>query len=265
MRRPRLQALSAGHALAEGSALGAALREVRRADAAALAEAGDLAGALRRIGLEAQLVRLATAWPAGLLPALRRLRTLPSPFLFYAAFAQLVGYLGLILCAQALIVALLNTKVLPPMAEMAEMAEMQAPDNTAPAGTADLTWWLAGGVIGVPVLSGLVLASASPRVPGWGRQRQRAREAALAAALVEAGAPSEVFATFVRGFDVLRSPPNTLAELDLAQRHSAGAARGNHAAFLAVARLGGLGLLAAFAAAILVDVYQRIANVPVAL
>jgi hypothetical protein len=259
MRRDRLISLTVGHALAADAPLGPALRALGLTEAAALADAGVLHEALRIAGLRGSLGELAGVFPAAVLPAARRLGLLPGVLGFQGPLLQLLVYLGCGILGLRLGQRLLHAQVLPALAEMTA----QPPDDIASLSTLAV---LAAAVIGVPVVGALLLSLAgSPRLPGWGRALRVAREAALAAALWESGAPATLRNRLSATFLDPEVAGRDAADADRRAAAALGLARHNHARFVSAMRIAGLGALTLYAFATLAEIYGLLAQLPVSL
>lgn len=243
MNRFRMTQLLVGHALAEGTPAGEVMRRAGSRStppAGATVDAGWLAVGLRADGFPADLAELAGAWPEALRPALRRLGRLPSQLVLFVRMGETLAYLMLIAMLQALVLSVLGNKVVPVFYKMAEEADVHH------AGA-----WLAlvdgaGVLLGITLLIGpiaLGLLWLPVRLPGWSRHLQRAREAALAAALEEADAPADARRAVLGRFRVLKPAHATSVELDLVFERSAAACLAAQRRLVAVIRGVGLGAL----------------------
>jgi hypothetical protein len=119
-----------------------------------------------------------------------------------------------------------------------------------PVGSFGTAAWLAAGAPG------------STRLPGWGGQRSRAREAVLAAALREAGAPPAAVAAHQRECRFLHGEGATVAELDAIAHASLAAAEVSHRRFTSAVRVVGFAVLTGLALATTATVYSTIAHLP---
>lgn len=259
MRRDRLISLTVGQALAADAPVGPALRALDLAEAATLADAGALTEALRRAGLPAPLVVLATHFPPAVLPAARRLGLLPGAIRFQAPLLQLLFYLGLSTLGLQATQRVLHAYVLPTFAEMT-VQPVQSITSLSTLGA------LAALVLGAPVLGALLLsASGSPRSPGWGRALRVSREAALAAALWESGAPAPLRNRLAANFLDPEAMGRNAADADRRATAALGLAHRSHARFVSAMRMGGLGALTLYAFGTLAEVYDFLAKLPVSL
>lgn len=203
--------LLVGHALAEDTPAGAALREAGLAEdlgAAGEANAGRLGSALRGVHLGSHLQVLADAWPASVRAADRRLRRIPSSFVMQVQLVEVLLYLFLIVVLQFAATSVLTAKVGPAFLY-------------GQVGSADEHWFLVELAyeltrVMIPMLlAGLVAAVLLPvLIPRVASPLRRAREAAMAAALVETGAPPEVRRIVAQGFRKGPPPEATVADLD---------------------------------------------------
>ncbi len=262
MKPKRARQLLLGHALAEGTSVEAAIRESGapfRGEDLLLAQAGRLEDALLRMGFDAPEARLAAAWPACLRPAQRRLASLPSPRGLQAQLLQVLVYVIWLLTAQAILLSVLVTKVVPTLAAMeTELGEVLGHVHL-------LDGLLAATSLSVPFLGAALLAilALPRRLPAWGRQMVRAEEAARAAALLESGAPEDVRAAAWRGFRRLRGQFATAQELDLVLDRAIADATAAQARLVAVVRSVGLGLCVAVGAVTTGVIYHFISRITV--
>ena len=262
MNQQRMRELLLGHALAEGRPGGDVLRTAggpRVVEAAAELDAGRLAAGLTLAGIPEDEARLAQAWPASLRPAQRRLAGFPSRTAVQAQLVEVTSYLCLVALAQAGALFALHAKVLPAMSAMAA-------GGMGPAGRV-VTWFgpAAGGLV---ILGPLLVAAAIVSIrfptltPTGERHRRRARHAAFAAALIEAGAPAGVRAEL---FDALRArPPRaaTVAELDLVSADRLSRAAAAQRRLVALTRGVGLAALIAIATCATASVYHFLSWLP---
>jgi hypothetical protein len=254
MNRRRLTELLVGHAVAEGSAVADALRVSRAPQAraaAAAVQAGNLKAGLLLAGLPPEQARLADLWPPALGPAQRRLRPIPSPLVSLAPTLATLGYLMVIGLLQAAVLSMLSIKVLPSMVEMTGFIGRAHVFDSMPLAEIGLQV-----LLGVLVLMFGVLAFAPHRVPGWGRHRIRAREAALGAALHEAGAPPEVWRAFASSLAALGSEHASQEELDGVMEQALGHAEASERWTTSILRGVGLGALGVVAFVTTVGIYQ---------
>lgn len=193
MNRRRLTVLLVGHALAEDTSAGTALRDAGISGglaAAAEADAGRLGSALRATHLGPQLGPLAEAWPSAVRAADRRLRRIPSSLVVQAQLLQTLVYLLAIALLQAMVLQVLSDKVRPSFLYF-------------DVGAADGKWFMVELVrqlvlLGLPLLFAAIVATVvlPPLVPKVAGPLRRARQAAVAAALIETGAPADVRRSF---------------------------------------------------------------------
>lgn len=221
-------------------------------------ERGDLAASLVALGLDAELARACARWPRAGLPGLRRLEALPTGVAFVAQLTQVLAYFVLVAVLQSLVLAVLRAKVLP-------VLDGVAGDFRNTHGLLDVLsitvslLCLAALPLGLWLLAG---ASGWHRLPGWGRELRRAKEAALAAALRETDAPEDARAAVHGTFRILRDPEAGTGELDELFYEAGAAAEAGLERFLAAARLVGLTLASLLALATLVAVYGTMARLP---
>lgn len=247
MSPSRLAALMAGHALAEGSPVGEALRRSgwpRAIAAAGTVDAGRLAAGLVEAGLDADLSRLAESRPGAVKAAQRRLSQLPSAWELRTHLGATLLLLAVGATVYALILAFLHVKVVPVMERSAGFAHP---------GSVGLDWDLstvtalgvAGQAGGVVLL--LLLAVPPERLPFWGGRLTRAREAALAAAVAEVEEQAGTASGSPRVEDLVY------------ERALAGLAR-TRQRLVAAVRLAGLSALATVAAATTLGFYEFLAE-----
>lgn len=255
MTSARARELLVGHALAAGEPIGPILRgagkegRVGQIAAAEAADAGDLTRALRLAGFPADLVAVAVAWPAAVRPAQRRLTRIPTSLVFHAPLVQTLSWFVGILCIQCAVLAILRLKVAPVFADISSSR-------------AAFDWLYAGEiaflVLGLPFFIA-VLSGWAGRLGfvSWGRHLASARQAALAGALLESGAPSPLgLAPYPLG----ASPGSaSLAELDGVLLFSLAQAEAAHQRFVAATRFFGFGVLTLLALGATAEVYQAVA------
>lgn len=259
MRARRAAQLQAGHALADGLPLGEVLRGMSPAWCQAAAvdfEAGRLRAGLGRIGLPEDLISLAERCPAALGPAQRRLGQLPTAGGFRVPMVASLGYLLVLSLFQVVVALLITHRVEPAFAEMG----LDAPLALAP-----WVWVASPGVIALVVLCLLALSLTSVLLPGrlggWGVHLQRAREACLAAAVVEAGAPVGVQRQLAAGFRAFDAAPLGLLELEATVAVAVAEAVRRHQRAVAGVRLVGTGVLALVAAVMTAAIYLSLSQV----
>ena len=253
MKRRRLTELLVAHALTEGTSVGLALRQSGGPLAiagAAKADAGQLLDALRTARITEGQALLAEAWPAAAVAALRRLDRLPDLRVKQAQLQEVLAYLFVVAGIQAAALALLSSAV------------VEEGYGAMGAGLGSALGWFPAVIVSLLALEAGLVAAASvvvwrpESVPGWGRARRRARGAALAAAMQEAGAPSELWRTATDAADESAPVLATEAELQLLFETALASEEAGHQRLLAGVRAVGLGLLAAVAAATTVAVYS---------
>jgi hypothetical protein len=253
----RAALLLTAHALSRQEPVSERLRSLpfpEARQAASEMDAGRLAGGLRFLGVDEGLGGVVARWPRALGPALRRLDSLPSVFLFRVHLAQTLGYFGLVLLVQLAVNAVLKAKVLGVFHHM---------------GGTDLFIDLSQAVIGLVFLVLLPVglwvalgASGWARLPGWGRHLARASQAAAAAALVEAGAPEDVRAAARQDFRLLPTPASSAADLEELFLEARAQAERALTRFLVAVRVVGFTLLTLLALAIVLSVLGTVARLP---
>jgi hypothetical protein len=256
----RLALLLAGHTLAESAPLGPVLRAlpIEGADeGAAAAEAGNLGQALTRLRFPKDLVGIAELWPAALRPATERLDRLPSSFLFQVPVAQTLAWFLYLLVHQILTLLVLRTRVLGALLPSLD-------------GQAETLLML---ILVFAVLFTLLLPPAiyllfrSPlermRLFSWGRCLARAREASLAAGLVESGAPAQVLTAFLLGCQELKGRPSRAGDLDAIAESAIASARSGHQRFLGLLRAVGYGVISLLAFGIVSSILLGVARLAV--
>jgi hypothetical protein len=196
VNRRRLALLLAAHALADG-------RSVRDAvllsgaglsgQGAARMDAGDLQAGLESVGVDPELVRLAEAWPPAMLPAVRRLDSVPTADTMQLQVLETLGYLLCIGVFQ-LIALTFTMQFSAPLAEDLQLTGWMARLE-----------WLGMGQIGVGLFillltaAGVVVKFRPQNVPLWGRWFRSARTAALTAGLLDSSPPDDVRAQLAMG------------------------------------------------------------------
>lgn len=248
MRPERLAWLQASRALAEARPLGPALRLLDTplaAEAAALADQGDLEACLHRLRVPADLVAVARAWPAALPSADARVEALPQALPTTLALFQALSWVGLVAVVQ--VGALISLSRLE-----RDLALVLGLHPALAVALFTLALCLAGGL-------------ALLRCATWGRDPlgrgplRLARQAAIAAALAESEAPIETRQAVARGFDRLADSAGGPAELGLVVEQALAAASEAAARRATALRVGGLLLLAANALYLTASVYGAIA------
>lgn len=248
MKQARLRALLVARALSEDEPVGKLLRGIGALSAAEQAESGALSDCLSRLGLPADLRALAEAHPPALQQAQHHLSRLPSMLQYRLPLYQVLVYLVLIGLIQ-----LLSVSRLPPFFEMVASSTGGLLDAT----TAMLWARVLLSVVIVVVPAVVVLADVRGRW-GWARHLQRARHAALAAALVSSGAPPAAIRSLSPHLGGLEASGASGAELELVVSRSVARADQAHAAQLSAVRVLGIGLLLLSAGLIMAAVYGNL-------
>ena len=259
MDRRRLAQLLVGHALADGVPVGPVLRNSRGPKARAAAaevEAGRLRAGLVLADLAPDLADVAEAWPAALRPAQTRLADLPSRRLLQLPLLKTLGYLLLLVTVQAVAMSMIDGKVLPTLIGLLPQNPIE---QLALLGV--IRGALVVAVLGLPAVIALTLW-APIRLPGVGPHLLRAREAAIAAALVDAGATADVQVRVFGTFRALSPGGATADELTQVVEDSVARARVAHRRIVTAVRTLGLGLLVLGAAAITITIYQFVSWLP---
>lgn len=256
MRAERAAVLLTASALSRDLSMSAALRALSSAPAhraAAAIDAGKLAEGLGHLRLDPGLAALAVRWPKALGPALRRFDRLPAVNHFRLHLAETLGYFFVVLMVQLAANAVLALKVLPTFSKM----------------DPSVVLWLDLPQLAVELVTLLLIplglwvtmgASGWARLPGWGRHLARAREAAQAAALVEAGAPDDVRAEVTKRFGVLRSPSASPLDLDAQFEGACVDAERALQRFLIAIRVAGFTLLTLLALAMVLSVFATLSR-----
>ena len=201
------------------------------------------------------LIELAACFPKAVAPAQRRLTQLPSPWVFRVPMLAALGYL-VVLSLFGFSVAM---SLLMAAGSLAELGMSQPPLTWV--------WWAVPAVTGTASL--LALAGCaysvdwSGRIGRGGSPLQRAREACLAAAMVEAGAPHDLQRQLASSFGELAPDLFTLDELKLIIDRSLAEAMHRHQRVLLWTRVGGTGLLALAAALMVGSLYYGLTMVSV--
>ncbi|MFZ5439871.1 MAG: hypothetical protein ACOZQL_07665 [Myxococcota bacterium] len=196
---------------------------------------------------------MCSLWPKAGRAALRRLDLLPSRAHLTARVAQTLGYLALLLGVQLVVLAVLRAKVLPILSAM--QTDLHREFDPLPLVVAVCA------LASVPLLAWAGLGAAGwSRLPGWGRELLRAKEAALAAALAERAAPEDVRAVAHRRFRTLNQPD--VGSLEFDELFHASRARGEQklSRFLVSLRVVGITFASLIGLATLVSVYGTIAR-----
>lgn len=262
MNLGRLRELLVGHALAEGRPLGATLRQAggpRAAAAAVEADAGRLERSLLLAGLAPDEARLAEAWPAALRPAQQRLARVPGRQVATVEVVETAAYLCLVCLLEGSALLLLARLAVP---------TLQLLGSTSATGALPVTGWFLPVGVALVVAGPLLLATAVlgmwfPALhPGLGRHLQRAREAALAAALRVSDAPLEARRAIQATFGVLEADHASAEELDAERDRAITRADASRRRLVALLRGVGLTLLCALAAGATAVLYGFIASMP---
>ena len=265
MTPQRLVQLLAGCALAEGQPVGPVLRGSPGANAghaAAAAEAGHLEEGLRLAGFPGDLARLAQEWPAALRPALRCLARIPSRFEFQLPLLQELAFFLYIALVQLAVMLLLQLKILPTLHEMERVAGTGRADFLSALVLGDAVFFGLAALFAVWAVSG---TAGARHVSSWGRQLLRAREAGMAAALLDSAAPQEIRSRFARSCKVLQGAGATARELELIFDDALASADAAHRRLVSAVRVLGYGVLLVLAVAATVGVYLSIASFGVGL
>lgn len=261
MKPGRLLDLLVARTVSEERAVGPFLRRILPPEARLAAsdlEAGLLDAGLRRAGVTGELARVAATWPAAAEPVIRRLNRLPS--LLQVAFPLLeeVSYLSLVAVVQILLLVVLQARALPALAEYLEYCE-HAP-TIIPLGLLMAASAVFLVFIAVLLPLGVRLALRGQFGPlSWRRHLDRAREAALLAALLETGAPAEVRADLVAACHTLSGPVDSVEALDLVGTESVSRARETIARLASALLFGSVTWLAAVTLGATWTVYHTLA------
>lgn len=217
------------------------------------ASSGTLPPLLHELRVEPDVAALAKVWPRALAPALRRVERLPNTFVFQLHLAQTAAYLFFVGVLQLAVTAVLSLKVFPVFEAMGDT--MGSTDLFDLMGTTSFFFALGA----LPVIAWVALGLPGwRRMPGWGRDYARAREATLAAALLEAGAPDDVRSAWLKQGRLVRESTQAEGDLDAVARDAAVSVEQRMARFVATVRVLGLSLLTLNAAGVLVTVYSTL-------
>jgi len=221
----------------------------------AAAKSGSMGPLLRELGVDDDVAQLATLWPRALEPALVRLERLPAPFVFRLHLAQTAAYLFLVGALELAVIGVLGTKVFPVLATISKdfgLVAMLDVQRTASVlfmlGALPLAVWVALGLRGWH------------RLPGWGRDYARAREAWLTTALLDASPPEDVRSAWLAKAQWVKDATLVQVDLETLARESSSAAERGMARFVALVRVLGLALLTLNAAGVLLAVYGTVAR-----
>lgn len=222
---------------------------------AVAAKKGDVNATLEALNVDPVLRQVALAWPKAFAPALRRFEALPHKGVFTFHVLQTAGYVVLVAMLQFLIGAVMAVRVHPVLAQMGADFGLVSYVHVA-------TTIATVCVLAMLPLVGWLLAGGNgwARFPGWGRELQRAKEAAIAAAVVESSPPDDVRLAFYSKLQWLGDATLDPVDLSLlAERATADADRAL-AKYLALTRVVALGLLTLNALGMLAGVYVSLAQ-----
>ncbi len=260
MTARRMAELLLSHAMADGVPAGPLLRRLpshSALQAAQLAEAGQLEEALTMVGFAADQAWIAKRWPAAARPVLARLSQLPDGLVFEAPVLQTLGYFALVSTLQLAAAAALHRLVVPSLVAMSPAVGATGGHTLLLVVVLDLLLMGAALGIGVWVVAGRHLGF-SPH--GWRGPLGLAREAALAEALRDAGAPEELFGAYVRGCSRLQGRGVSPLELELIRTHALADAVFSLQRFLGGLRLAGYGALTMLALLALSTIMVQLAQ-----
>lgn len=219
------------------------------------AKSGNVPEVLNGLSVDPVLQRVAAAWPRAFAPALRRFEALPNQATFTFHVMQTAGYVFFLALLQTLVGAMVMFKVHPLVEQMG--ADFGLPTMVHVATTISTLVLFAV----IPFVAWLVSgATGWARLPGWGREMKRAKEAVVAAALLESHPPDDVRLAFYSKLEWLGDA--TLSPVDLsllAERTTADAERAL-ARYLAALRFVALGLLSLNAFGLLASVYVSLSR-----
>ncbi len=261
----RLVQLLAGCALAEGEPVGPVLRGAPMASAsraAAAADAGRLEAGLRLVGFPEDLARLGQEWPAALRPAQQRLARIPSRFEFQLPLLQELAFFLYIALLQLVVMLVLQQAVLPALYQMGREIGQGRIEFLSALALGDAIFFGVAAVFAIWAICG---TAGQRHVTSWGRQLVLAREAGLAAALLDSAAPEEIRSRFARSCQVLQGVGVTVRELELVFEHALASAEASHRRFVSALRVLGYGVLLVLAVAATVGIYLSIASFGVGL
>ena len=165
-------------------------------------------------------------------------------------FAKLLLWLALIAGLQAITMWMVFSKIMPTFAEM----------GTPISGLSMAPMMLVALIVLLPVG---VLLTTRPGRWGWGGHYERARQAAMSAAMVEAAAPTQARQAMDTHLDRLHGEGATMEELELITEQALSLATQAHYRTVAAVRLFGIGGLAVIAALITTNIYRGLAHMPV--
>lgn len=223
-----------------------------------LASGPQLRRLVSALALGEDVAALTEKWPRVLAPALRRLEQLPQRFRFRLHLAQTLVYLTLVAILQAIVISIVTVKVFP-------VFERMGVDLEAPVDMLDWFSLTVGASLCLALPVGLWLVSGAvgwDRLPGWGRSLARAREASLAAALLESRPPDDVRLAWLGRARWVGEPSLAQVDLDALALESSAAAERAMWGFLTRVRVVGLGVLTLNALGLLASVYAFVARLP---
>ncbi len=249
MNHPRLVALLTGHALSEGRPGAPDLRRAAASTVAAHLEAGRLHLAAPAAGLAPDLGVLAARCPGAVAGAIARLRAVPDRLLLGVGAIELALYVLGIGLVQLMVAVIVVERTLPLLGGRGANLLVLVPVGLGAALVA-VAWGLAALRFAVPL--------------GYAGPLGAARHAALAAAVVEAEADTELRRALARELGHGHEHAK-LVDLELEQERQVELARAAAQRLDGVLRLLGLGGLAVAALGVLGTVYSQIAWMPVGL
>ncbi|MFT3711914.1 MAG: hypothetical protein QM817_30100 [Archangium sp.] len=220
------------------------------------AQSGKVREVLTSLRVSNEVVDVTERWPKVLAPTLRRLEEIPGGFASGLHVAQTGAYVFFIAAVQLFVGTALRNKVLPVFFEMAkdrELPYLGLADSLATVFlvlTIPLFAWLAAGALGWR------------RLPGWGRELERAKQAALGAALLESGAPDDVRLAFFSKQKWLGDGSLDAVDLDVVRARCIAAAEVKLQRFVVTARVVSLSVLTLNALGMLAAVYATLAQLP---
>lgn len=219
------------------------------------AKRGDVSEVLKRLSVDELLIQVAQLWPRAFAPALRRCEALPGSARFSVHVLQTASYVFFLALVQVAIGAVLTKKVYPVLEAMGRdygtpsaLAVSMTTAAVFALGMVPLVVWLAAGATGWE------------RLPGWGRELRRAKEAAIAAAVLESQPPDDVRLQFYARVKWLGDATLDPVDLSLLAEQAAVDAERALARFLTAARFVSLGLLTLNAFGMLASVYVTLAH-----
>lgn len=220
------------------------------------AQSGKVREVLTSLSVDAEVAAVAERWPRALAPTLRRLEEIPGGFASGLHVAQTGAYVFFIAVVQLVVGSALRAKVLPVFFGMAKDFALPSLDVADSLATVFL-------VLLVPLFAWLVAGAVGwRRLPGWGRELERAKQAALGAALLESGAPDDVRLAFFSSQKWLGDGSLDAVDLDTVRARSIAAAEVKLQRFVVMARVVSLAVLTLNALSILSVIYVTIARLP---